>query len=127
MKKLILGLVVLLASTATIAQNKALVAKIENSKAAFTQTETTSTTKFELAASYDQIQALQNKASEVPTMKFSATPQKNNVYDCVLVTTEQNHVEYVHKMFLTLGIANISVDGKESTIDELPEILTNLK
>ncbi|HLP10581.1 MAG TPA: hypothetical protein VK177_01550 [Flavobacteriales bacterium] len=126
MKKLFLSLVIVFASSAVMAQ-KPLVAKIENSKASFIQTETTSTTKFELSASYSQIQDLQNKASQMQTIKFVAVAKTNNVYECQLTATEQNHAEYVHKMFLTLGIESISVDGKESSIEELPQVLTKLK
>ncbi|HYG52491.1 MAG TPA: hypothetical protein VD905_16380 [Flavobacteriales bacterium] len=127
MKKLVLGLIIILAATAGMAQNKTLVAVIENSKASFTQTETTSTTKFQLNAAYTQIQDLLDKAAQVPTMKLTAVAKNNTLYDLVLVTTEQNQAEYVHKMFLTLGIEKISVDGKESKLENLPEILANLK
>jgi len=128
MKKLIVTACVILSSVVSIAQTKTLVAKIENNKTSFTQNPTGSITKFELTATADQIKNLKNQAAEISDkMQFVATLKAEGVYSCVLTITHQNHAEYVHKMFVYLGIKEITIDGKNKSVDDLSEVLKSLK
>lgn len=128
MKKLIITACVILSSIVSIAQSKTLVAKIDNNKTSFTQNATGSITTFELNATADQIKNIKNQAAEISDkMQFAATLKNDGVYSCVLTITHQNHAEYVHKMFVYLGIKEIKVDGKTKPVDELAEVLKNLK
>jgi hypothetical protein len=129
MKKLIASALFVVASLTSIAQSKSLVAKIDNNKASFSQTADGSTTKFQLSATADQIKSLKNQAATLSDriqLAVEAGKEKTN-YNCVLTITHQNHAEYVHKMFVYLGINEIKIDGVVKPVADLSDALKNLK
>lgn len=130
MKKLMVSVFLVVASIASIAQSKSLVAKIDNNKASFSQTAEGSVTKFQITATAEQIKNLKNQAATLSDkMQFAAVSSTSDksVYECVLTITHQNHAEYVHKMFVYLGITQIKVDGVVKSVDDIASVLNNLK
>ncbi len=130
MKKLIVSTFLVVASIASMAQSKSLVAKIDNNKASFSQTADGSVTKFQITATAEQIKNLKDQAANLSDkMQFKALSSVTDklVYECVLTITHQNHAEYVHKMFVYLGITQIKVDGVVKPVDDLATVLNNLK
>lgn len=100
---------------------------ITKEKGNFTQTEKSSKTIFKLSATEAELKRMKEQVSDLKDrLIFSAKPAGRGLYDCVLTVTDQAFPEYVHKMFLTMGIQSLVVDGKETPISELPAILKSM-
>lgn len=128
MKKLFAFTFALLIATVSFAQQKNIVAKIKKEKGTFVQTNNGSVTTFQLSTSYNEIEKLKAKADELSdkmTLKVDAIDNTN--FTCVLSINHQNHAEYVHKMFVYLGITSITVDGVEKPLDDLIATLKGLR
>jgi hypothetical protein len=128
MKKILLALFTLTLSLASFAQSKNLTAQLKNEKATFSQTENGSVTVFDLNTNEGQIKELKAQASSiVEKMELSVVKNGEGKYTCRLNIYHQNHAEYVHKMFVYLGIDGFTLDGKKKNLDELPAVLKALK
>ena len=128
MKKTLITLFFALLTVTIFAQGKQITAKFKNEKTSFQQTTDGSVTKFDLVATEQQISNLKAQASSIPDkMQISITKNTDKTYSCVLTVTHQNHPEYVHKMFVYLGIESFIIDGKEKKLDELVNTLKTLK
>jgi hypothetical protein len=128
MKKILIAFLSVFIAATAMAQQKNLVAKIKKEKSSFVQTASGSVTKFELSTTYAEIEKLKAKAGEISDkMTIKVDALNNTTFSCVLTITHQNQAEYVHKMFVYLGITKISVDGVEKPVEDLIQTLKGLK
>ena len=125
--KFFLPVFLLFISASLFAQVNNAVAVLKNSKETFTQTATTSLTKFELKCTESEYKMIKAKALELSErLTFTASTLGKNLYACELNIIHQNHAEYVQKMFMSLGITTFEYEGRRHAIVELPAILKSL-
>ena len=102
--------------------------EITTSKQTFVQSETGSVTQFTYTGTATEVTALQEKAVRLKVrLSLEMTKNANGSYACKLIITQQNHAEYAVKMFLSLGIEKVTVDGAEKPVDELATDLNAMK
>lgn len=125
--KFLLGLLLTVFNFSVFAQTNNAVAVIKNSKESFTQTASTSTTKFDLKCTESEYKMIKAKALELSDrLTLTASTSGKNLYSCELKINNQNHAEYVQKMMMSFGIQNFEFDGKRYSISELSNILKGL-
>lgn len=126
MKAILLFVSLLVCSVAMTAQSPA-TATFGKEKGNFHVVNNSSITKFSLAATPEQLKAMEELIAPMGQVEFQAKPIKPGTYACSLHIKDTADENYVVKVFSMIGIAAISVNGEKQTLDALPALLNSLK
>jgi hypothetical protein len=122
MKKLILASFLLLAAGIQSIAAPRIV--LEDKKENYTQTETGYSLQFKLIASSSELSEIMAQVSSISDrVTMNLSEGSGNTYDCAFTVNHQNQPEYVHKMLLAIGIADLEYKGEVASLDAIIQIL----
>lgn len=122
MKKVILAsLLFIAAGIQSIAAPRIVLA---DNKDHYHQTETGYTLEFKLIATSAELsEIVAQTATIADRATLNLAEGSGNTYDCYFVVNHQNQPEYVHKMLLTMGIADLEYKGNVQSLETIIQIL----
>lgn len=97
---------------------------LEDQKDHYVQTETGYNLQFKLVANGDEIQSIMAQVQNMSDrLSLQLSEGSNQTMDCVFVINHQNQPEYVHKMLVYIGIADLEYKGNVQPLETIIDIL----
>lgn len=97
---------------------------MEDKKENYTQTETGYILNVKLICTPEELTEINSQVQNLADrLSIQFAEGSNGTYDCVITVDHQNQPEYVHKMLLAIGIADIEYKGEVRSLDAVIEIL----
>lgn len=97
---------------------------LEDKKENYTQTETGYILNFKLVCTSDELVKINGEVqSMADRLAIQVAEGSNNTRDCIFTINHQNQPEYVYKMLLSIGIADLEFKGNVQSLDTIVQIL----
>lgn len=97
---------------------------LEDARENYKQTETGYILLFKLKSTSEELVKINNEVqAQSDRLSFQVAEGSNDTYDCVFTIDHQNQPEYVYKMLLSIGIADLEYKGNIQSLDTIVQIL----
>lgn len=97
---------------------------LEDNQTHYQQTAKGYILQFKLVATQSEYTTMMDQvAGLADRLTMQTTEDTDGTFNCVFTVNHQNHPEYVHKMLVSIGVAELEYKGNIQSVDTIIDIL----